>query len=821
MVTATVESRDRADAWSVAGRGHESGGNPHNVMRRTLLGGLLLVAAAFFTVLVGGWLDLELDAVAVLGVAAGAVVALVPDATVGRRLAGFALGVVAAVLGYYVRAALTPDTSMGRAVVRRPRRRALRRRGRGECRPAAALVGPARCRHLRGHLRVDLLLRAAAGRRPVHRCPHDVGAVRRRRLRRRRASPAPIAPQRRSEHRADATTTTTTTPTSRWRPPSEDLREAPPRTPSEPASPRWRWPRRRPPPARTPRPTATSTSSTPRPSRSTSTPDGSIESQRVYEQLTLTGTGTADLANPIENEGLRNLNGFDSPEVEDGVQIFEVDVDGDERSARSATTTASCRSTSRSSTASTASWSSPATSSAPTASSRCSTPSSNITAEPQEVTFPDGQGGTVTETVDVPIPMVGSLTTVVPATFTEVTSEQANMAGDGKGGTKLSFTMTLFPPIGSDTAEFGYTAEITDGVVPSSSVSALPVNPLESPSFKTAGDSYQSGSDTGVRLAEGATEIDANLLKLRAGAAELLGGLIKLPDGADQLSTGLSGEAAPGARKLADGAGELDAGLGKIDEGAGKLADGAQLARAGGGQLADGAGALNAGLITLADGSGQVADGAGRLSAGAVKLDDGAGELRAGAKKLSAGTGDALTGSEKLEAGLQQISGGLGQLADNTSGLPKALRGAQALKAGVDEIIAGVGSTTDAPTASLLGGLQALETGLTTAEGGSAAILAGLRDQLRPGIAQAKGGVDQVQGGLASAVSAGGSLDQLSGAWRDSRHSATRMRRSACPPSRPSRPGSPPARRTSPLPTPGCCKCRPVSALRSGRSTPS
>lgn len=85
-------------------------------MRRTLLGGLLLVAAAFFSVLIGGWLDLELDAVALLGVAAGAVVALVPDATVGRRLAGFALGVLAALLGYYFRAAVTPDTSTGRAV---------------------------------------------------------------------------------------------------------------------------------------------------------------------------------------------------------------------------------------------------------------------------------------------------------------------------------------------------------------------------------------------------------------------------------------------------------------------------------------------------------------------------------------------------------------------------------------------------------------------------------------------------------------------------------------------------------------------------------
>ena len=84
-------------------------------MRRTLLGGLLLIAAAFFSVLIGSWLDLDLDAVALLGVAAGAVVALVPDATMGR-LAGFVLGVVAALLGYYFRAAMTPDTSAGRAV---------------------------------------------------------------------------------------------------------------------------------------------------------------------------------------------------------------------------------------------------------------------------------------------------------------------------------------------------------------------------------------------------------------------------------------------------------------------------------------------------------------------------------------------------------------------------------------------------------------------------------------------------------------------------------------------------------------------------------
>ena len=201
--------------------------------------------------------------------------------------------------------------------------------------------------------------------------------------------------------------------------------------------------------------------------------------------------------------------------------------------------------------------------------------------------------------------MVGSLTTVAPSTFTDVQSGQANMAGDGKGGTKLSFTMTLFPPLGSDTAEFGYTATITDGVVPRASISALPVNPLESPTFKTAADSYQGGADTGVQLTDGASQIDANLLKLRDGAGELLAGLIKLRDGATSSRPVSPASAAPGARparrrcgraqrrprqdrrrrgqaggrdrrsstaaatKLRDGAGSSSAGAGKLDDGAG------------------------------------------------------------------------------------------------------------------------------------------------------------------------------------------------------------------------------------------------------------
>jgi hypothetical protein len=86
-------------------------------MRRTLLVGFSLTLAAVAAVLVSGWLDLELETVALLGAAAGAIVALVPDRTPSARLAGFLGGFAIAWVGYVVRAATLPDSSGGKAVV--------------------------------------------------------------------------------------------------------------------------------------------------------------------------------------------------------------------------------------------------------------------------------------------------------------------------------------------------------------------------------------------------------------------------------------------------------------------------------------------------------------------------------------------------------------------------------------------------------------------------------------------------------------------------------------------------------------------------------
>ena len=301
---------------------------------------------------------------------------------------------------------------------------------------------------------------------------------------------------------------------------------------------------------------------------------GAVDTQRVYEQLAMTGNGTVDLQNPIETDGLRNLDGFGGFDVVDGNQVATMTVDGEERVRSVSDYTGDLPLEVTVEYYLDGERVEPGDVVGEDGKLEVKFIVKNVTGADQEITFDDGKGGTVTKTVNVPIPMVGSLSTVAPSTFTDVQSGQANMAGDGKGGTKLSFTMTLFPPLGSDTAEFGYTATITDGVVPRASISALPVNPLESPTFKAAADSYQGGADTGIQLTDGASQIDANLLKLRDGAGELLAGLIKLRDGATKLEAGLAGVAAPGADLLADGAGELSDGLTKIDDGAGKLADG-------------------------------------------------------------------------------------------------------------------------------------------------------------------------------------------------------------------------------------------------------
>jgi putative membrane protein len=300
--------------------------------------------------------------------------------------------------------------------------------------------------------------------------------------------------------------------------------------------------------------------------------DGNIDSSRIYEQLTLTGKGSVTTENPVDTNGLRNLNGFSGLDAKDGVvqQHFNVDGVSQSRSVSTFDTSKLPLSIDVEYVLDGKRVSADDLVGA-TGDLEVTYTAKNLTTKQVPLTFSDGNGGTKTESASVPIPIVGTVVFDLPKNYTNVQSVSASMGGDGHGGTQMEYLLTLFPPIGSDTVEFGYTAHLTDGVVPPVSFTAVPVDPLTNPTFTTAADSYQSGADTGEKLAEGATKINTNLLRLRDGAGQLLAGLIKLNDGAHQLDDGLSGQAAPGAVKLADGASQASDGGRKLAAGLSQL----------------------------------------------------------------------------------------------------------------------------------------------------------------------------------------------------------------------------------------------------------
>ncbi|MDO9379381.1 MAG: hypothetical protein Q7T56_11080 [Nocardioidaceae bacterium] len=461
--------------------------------------------------------------------------------------------------------------------------------------------------------------------------------------------------------------------------------------------------------------------------------DGTVGTERVYEQVALTGKGTVDLDNPISNNRLRNLDGFGGFDVEDGVQKVQATVDG---SVRFRTVSNYSKKLPLKVTVRYFLDGRPVSADDVVGKDgelEVRYRVENVTGRSQDVTYTDGQGQEVTEKSDVVVPMVGTLTTTAPSTFTDVTSGEANIAGDGKGGTKLSFTMTLFPPIGSPTAEFGYTAQMSDGQVPAAAISAVPVNPLQSPSFKGGAASYQGGAQTGATLTAGATTIDENLLRLRDGASDLLAGLIQLRDGSGTLAEGLNDRAVPGTRKAADGAGQLADGADQLDSGAARAAAGAEQLDAGAKKLRTGAKALDAGASDIDDGANQLDGGAKTLDRGAQDLDEGAEAVDTGANAVADGLEEAGGKAPALIDGLEQVQAGLGQVDAGLEKLGKDVgAGGAQLSAGIDQLQAGIGSKS--ANGTLLNGVAQLQGGI------SGQIVPGL-DRILAGIPESRDGL--------------------------------------------------------------------------------
>lgn len=86
-------------------------------MKSLAIRGAVLAAFGALTIGLGHLLGLDLDQVALLGVSLGGVIGLVPDRSQTERIVGFLAGFGLAWIGFAVRAAVLPDTSLARAVV--------------------------------------------------------------------------------------------------------------------------------------------------------------------------------------------------------------------------------------------------------------------------------------------------------------------------------------------------------------------------------------------------------------------------------------------------------------------------------------------------------------------------------------------------------------------------------------------------------------------------------------------------------------------------------------------------------------------------------
>jgi putative membrane protein len=155
---------------------------------------------------------------------------------------------------------------------------------------------------------------------------------------------------------------------------------------------------------------------------------GEPEEQRVYEQLAFTGNGTVTVSNPVSTKGLRNLDGFGGFDVEGDRQVAEVAVDGERRLRTVSDFTGELPLDVDVTYLLDGEDVEPGDVVGEAGVLEVHYRVTNTTGEMREVSFDDGTGRQVTEQAEVVIPMVGSLTSTLPSTFTDVRSDEANMA---------------------------------------------------------------------------------------------------------------------------------------------------------------------------------------------------------------------------------------------------------------------------------------------------------------------------------------------------------------------------------------------------------
>jgi putative membrane protein len=439
------------------------------------------------------------------------------------------------------------------------------------------------------------------------------------------------------------------------------------------------------------------------------TETGELDTSRVFTQLKVAGDGPVEVVLPNQStRGLRNLGGLGRPNTDGDSVIYGIDATPSGVSERTvANNTADLPvSMEVEYELDGETLENPRDLVGRSGELKVTYKLRNETVEEQELDIFNARQEPTTETVEVGVPIVGTLSLPLDNRFTDVRADGANIVGDGRGNTIVNWSLVLFEPLGFFEQEVTWTAQVTDAMVPPANAQIAPVSSDSFPSLPNAQSAYADTFAGLQTITDGAVRIDMTLVAILDGAGQLLDGMNQLADGSGELADGLV-RAADGSRDLADGTGqassgsqELASGLGELSDGAGQVAGGTEQVAAGARQLAEGLGGAAApGAKELADGlsnaavpgAKQIRDGIrGLLGAvGGAKDDADDGTVLGGLNALIAGlSGDLADGTDALTQLTAGLAAAFGPDADNKTAADKAAEGA----AGAGQLAAGIGA---------------------------------------------------------------------------------------------------------------------------------
>jgi hypothetical protein len=139
----------------------------------------------------------------------------------------------------------------------------------------------------------------------------------------------------------------------------------------------------------------------------------------------------------------------------------------------------------------------------------------NLTVEPQELRFYDGQGRERSTVRDVAVPFVGTISVPLDTRFTNVDAPAAAIVVDASGRTSVEGEWALFEPVGAPTQQFTWSADVADAIVPATTIRLIPLVIGGTPSGDARLSQLTSSSATLSAIAQDGALLAAALTALR------------------------------------------------------------------------------------------------------------------------------------------------------------------------------------------------------------------------------------------------------------------------------------------------------------------